>query len=113
MRIAVSASTFYLHLFSVVGLKVVLRGRLALSFSGHNIVMLGQENIGTPGAVHPRRTNRGSGAVFGAYGGGLLPGLKWNPEQLFILLIVPIFIAAIAAWLKNRSNRSNMTGVAH
>ncbi len=39
-------------------------------------------------------------AVFVAYDGGLLLGLKWNPEQLFILLIVPIFIAAVADWLK-------------
>ncbi|CAI8821330.1 hypothetical protein EMIT0196MI5_200057 [Pseudomonas sp. IT-196MI5] len=31
----------------------------------------------------------------------------------FVLLIVPIFIAAVAAWLKNRSDRSNMTGVTH
>ncbi|MBV7550361.1 hypothetical protein KW849_29230 [Pseudomonas sp. PDM26] len=53
------------------------------------------------------------GAVFGAYGGGLLLGLKWNPEQLFILPIVPIFIAAIAARLKNRSVRSKMTGMTH
>ncbi|WP_223541020.1 hypothetical protein [Pseudomonas sp. BF-RE-26] len=52
-------------------------------------------------------------AVFVAYDGGLLLGLKWNPEQLFILLIVPIFIAAVADWLKNRSDRSNMTGVTH
>jgi len=53
------------------------------------------------------------GAVFGVYGGGLLPGLKWNLKQLFIVLIVPTFIAAIAAWLKNRSDRSNITGVTH
>jgi hypothetical protein len=52
-------------------------------------------------------------ARFGAYGGGLLLGLKWNQEQLFILLIVPIFVAAIAGWLKNRSDRSNITWVTH
>lgn len=49
------------------------------------------------------------GAVIGAYGGGLLLSMKWPPERLIILLIVPIFIAVLASWIKNDTDQSSNT----
>ncbi|MBD8094593.1 aromatic acid/H+ symport family MFS transporter [Pseudomonas fluorescens] len=47
------------------------------------------------------------GAILGAYIGAVLLGLKWDFNNLFMILTVPIAIAVLAAFIKGRAGKGH------